>query len=54
MTLDKDKQAQDQDIWPVEIRCNSARDRLTVRFEQGADVDLSREHAPPTRYRAPS
>lgn len=43
MTLDKDTQAQDQDIWPLEIRCNSSRDRLTVRFEQGADVELSAE-----------
>lgn len=30
-------------IWPVEIRCNPARNRLTVRFEQAEDVELSAE-----------
>ena len=43
MTSDKDKQVHDKDIWPVEIRCNAARDRLTVRFEGADDVELSAE-----------
>lgn len=43
MTSDKDTQVQDKDIWPVEIRCNLARDRLTVRFEDAGDVELSAE-----------
>ena len=43
MTSDTDTQVQDKDIWPVEIRCNLARDRLTVRFEDAGDVELSAE-----------
>lgn len=43
MTSDTDTQVQDKDIWPVEIRCNSARDWLTVRFEDAGDVELSAE-----------
>ena len=43
MTSDKDKQVHDKDIWPVEIRCNAAHDRLTVRFEGADDVELSAE-----------
>ena len=43
MTSDTDTQFQDKDIWPVEIRCNLARDRLTVRFEDAGDVELSAE-----------
>ena len=43
MTSDRDKQVHDKDIWPVEIRCNAARDRLTVRFEGADDVELSAE-----------
>ena len=42
MTSDKDIKAQ-TDIWPVEIRCNAARDQLTVCFEQGVTVELSAE-----------
>jgi len=43
MTREDDKHAQTKDIWPVEIRCNTARDKLTVRFEQGGLVELSAE-----------
>ena len=43
MTSDTDTQVQDKDIWPVEIRCNLARDRLMVRFEDAGDVELSAE-----------
>ena len=42
MTSDKDIKTQ-TDIWPVEIRCNAARDQLTVCFERGVTVELSAE-----------
>lgn len=42
MTSDKDIKAQ-TDILPVEIRCNAARDQLTVCFEHGVPVELSAE-----------
>lgn len=32
-----------QDIWPVEIRCNAERNKLTIRFENHEDIELSAE-----------
>ncbi|MEC7208496.1 MAG: gamma-butyrobetaine hydroxylase-like domain-containing protein [Pseudomonadota bacterium] len=37
------KPDKNDDPWPLEIRCNAARDRLTVRFEHHGEIELSAE-----------
>jgi DUF971 family protein len=35
--------AQPQDVWPEEIRLSKAKDRLEIRFDDGAQFSLSAE-----------
>jgi len=35
--------AQSQDVWPEEIRLSKAKDRLEIRFDDGAQFSLSAE-----------
>jgi DUF971 family protein len=35
--------AQPQDVWPKEIRLSKAKDRLEIRFDDGAQFSLSAE-----------
>ncbi|NBP48119.1 MAG: DUF971 domain-containing protein [Alphaproteobacteria bacterium] len=35
--------AQPQDVWPEEIRLSKAKDRLEIRFDDGAHFSLSAE-----------
>ena len=30
-------------VWPIEIRCNTERNKLNIRFENGDQVELSAE-----------